>query len=327
MNNDFVSWLIVIEVALPLFILCLLLIWVLVSGRKKYKEAARRLILKIKNNEDSQKQELMNFLTGKLSIDDAKAKKLSKKIINERKFLFRNLISSLLDKNTEALSGLEDDLTRITSHYHQLEVVAQVAEEPEDEETEKGEDIDELKQEIKSLKHEVHVTLTTLNNIFGEFSSMFGEEVPETEMSVDQIITAMESFSGKTGNTDAASEQEVDIEVEDTLEDEPDAFAEEDLGADEALKEAAPEETAGEDVGWEEIDDPEEGVADVSAEETTSDETPEEEEESLDFSLDSELDDIDSALDGLELGATAEDDEPTWDDAFEESGDKKSDEN
>ncbi|MCW8997630.1 MAG: hypothetical protein OQK04_02785, partial [Kangiellaceae bacterium] len=204
MNDQIVSWLIIVEVALPFFILSVILIWVLVSSKRKNKEAVRQLILRIKNNEEAQKQAVSAFLTDKAGLEQTAVKKQTKKIINERKFLFRNLISSLLDKNEKALIGLEDDLSRIVKHYHDLDIQASTAEE-EVEEAEETEDVDALKQEIKSLKHEVHITLTTLNNIFAEFSSMFGEEVPETEMSVDQIITAMESFSGKGG----ASEQEM----------------------------------------------------------------------------------------------------------------------
>ena len=62
---------------------------------------------------------------------------------------------------------------------------------------------------------------------------------------------------------------------------------------------------------------------------STGIESVEEEKEELDFSIDSELDDIDSALDDLELGqspSVASDEEPSWDDAFEESGDTMEDE-
>ena len=338
MNEQLVSWIIILEVALPFVVLSLVLTWVLISAKKKNKAAVRALILRIKNNEQKQRDLLYDFLTNKLAIEETTAKKSSKKIINERKFLFRNLISVLLDKNMNALVELEDDLSRITSHYHQLNVeLKAVEEEPVEVETE---DVEALKQEIKTLKHEVHITLTTLNNIFGEFSSMFGEEVPDTEMSVDQIITAMESFSGKD-----PSEPDSDEEASFDELDEPDAFAE--------AEESEAEETEAFDIGSEDIatEQPEMpaeelNVADVEndgleelevieehlddsndADEQPDDFESADEDESLDFSIDSELDDIDSALDELELGASAEDDEPSWDDAFAESGDKKADEN
>ena len=326
------------------FVLSIILIWVLVSAKKKNKEAVRQLILRIKNNEEAQKEAVSAFLTEKVGLEQTAVKKQSKKIINERKFLFRNLISSLLDKNEKALIGLEDDLSRIVKHYHDLDIQAKAVEEVV-EEAEETEDVDALKQEIKTLKHEVHITLTTLNNIFAEFSSMFGEEVPETEMSVDQIITAMESFSGKGG---AAEVDDAQLDaVEQELDDEPDAFSEDsimeevessiaEMPDEPDVSDQLDEVDAMEDVGvmedvdvMEEIDvmaDIDESVEEMPAVEVEKELSESAEEETLDFSIDSELDDIDSALDELELGHT-EEDEPSWDDAFAESGDKKPDEN
>ena len=334
MNEQLISWIIILEVALPFIVLSLVLTWILISSKKKNKAAVRSLILRIKNNEQSQRERLNEFLTNKLGIEETAAKKSCKKIINERKFLFRNLISVLLDKNMGALVELEDDLSRITSHYHQLNVeLKEIEEEPEEEETE---DVEALKQEIKTLKHEVHITLTTLNNIFAEFSSMFGEEVPDTEMSVDQIITAMESFSGKAP-TDSTEEEDSDFEDLD----EPDAFAEtEDSGIEETedldieTEEIVTEQPEMPDTDMNDVsmeDDGLEAIEEIDEESdnlvSSDEDASSDEEESLDFSIDSELDDIDSALDELELGASSDDDEPSWDDAFAESGDKKPDEN
>lgn len=318
------------------------------SARKKNKEAVRGLILRVKNNEKAQKAAVLDFLTKKAGIDEAEAKKRSKKIVNERKFLFRNLISVLLDKNLKALVELEDDLSRITNQYHSLEIAApsEVANEDASAESEESvEKIDELKQEIKGLKHEVHITLTTLNNIFSEFSSMFGEEVPDSEMSVDQIITAMESFSGKT-NEESDTESAVVDEAEafeeepdafdeelDAFAEEPDAFSEAEESDSQAEPDPAPETSIEAAVELEDekspSDDTDNGPIDRDDKDEfendpVSEEAPEPE-ETLDFSIDKELDDIDSALDELELGVS-EDDEPSWDEAFEESGDKKSSE-
>jgi len=320
MNTPVVSWLLIAEITLPFIVLSLVLIAMLLNGRKKNKEAAHKLILKIKNNEQRQRNNLQDFLSKKLALDDAIARNTSKKIINERKFLFRNLISALLDKNVDALAMLEEDLTRITDHYHNLKVQLEATGESDADALKENEEnkatIEELKQEIKSLKHEVHVTLTTLNNIFGEFSSMFGEEVPDTEMSVDQIITAMETFSNKNATDDSAVDAESDEKAfeEDTEleEQEPDAFNQNTDENSEAEPEK--EDPAVANQSAEEIPEPE-NASDVEGESKSD------EDDALDFSIDSDLDDIDSALDELELGQS-EVEEPSWDEAFEESGDK-----
>ncbi len=291
------------------------------TGRKKFKQAAKSLILDVKANEENEKQAITTFLTSKLAIDEKLVRKQVKKIMNERKFLVRNLVSGILDKNVEAISQLNQDLCRVSRRYHQLEVVAVSQEEPQDENKDKDEGISEeaqemeasLKSEIKSLKQEVHITLTTLNNIFKEFSSMFGEDdIPEGEMSVDQIITAMESFSGKDveNSHDSLEVDEIDDSGDDPqpVVDMPNNEPETEPQIDqEQSSEANKESSVLNDVG-EELKDSVE---------------PSSEDESLNFSVDSAIDDIDSALDDLELGETENDDgEPDWGDAFAESGDK-----
>ncbi|WP_196137706.1 hypothetical protein [Aliikangiella sp. G2MR2-5] len=349
MSDQVFSWLIVLEAVLPFLTLSIVLIIIMVRARKKNKEAVRSLILRVKNGEESQKAMLLSFLTQKLGIEETAAKKQSKKMINERKFLVRNLISVLLDKNMEAVVGLEDDLNRIAKMYHDLEVQVPSSDTAEVEIHEEEIDIDELKSEIKSLKHEVHVTLTTLNNIFAEFSSMFGEEVPETEMSVDQIITAMESFSGKSASEDFSADPEEEDELDGF-----DAFAESAADILEETEEAVEDDLVMEEIDVDSFEEDEAEVEDEPVEDFEEDSEMEADSESkseageseldetetasstdtkdddeLDFSIDSELDDIDSALDELELGISEdieddeEDEEPSWDDAFAESGDEK----
>ena len=329
MNADVVSWTIALELSLPFIVLTIFLIILLMKGKKKSKTAVRGLILKIKNNEERQKENLKEYLMQKLMFDEKHSKAVSKKIINESKFLFRNLISSILDQNVEALAGLEDDLSRITDHYHHLEIDVN-KEEPETEAgKEEKENIEELKHEIKTLKHEVHVTLTTLNNIFGEFSSMFGEEVPDTEMSVDQIITAMETFTTKSEGDESEGQAESAAISEPEVNDEPDAFSED---IEEIIVEDNPVEADPVEDVVEVVEQTEQDITEVNIDledDSTDIESVEEEKEELDFSIDSELDDIDSALDDLELGqspSVESDEEPSWDDAFEESGDTMEDE-
>jgi len=329
MNSPDLSLILILEAVLPFFVLSIVLLLTILAGRKKLKQAAKMLILSVKSNEDKEKQAIISFLTGKLAIDEKLAKKNAKKIINERKFMIRNLVSGLLDKNVETLSQLNQDLCRVTARYHALDVAAPAPAEEVEEEPEETEEEADLKGEIKSLKQEVHITLTTLNNIFKEFSSMFGEDdIPDGQMSVDQIITAMESFSGKSAEQDddapgtMASEAAVEeIPVQAESEDEVTA-AEDSLEA--QLEESISEDPISEDQILEEPQ-AEESVAEESLSEQKSDEQSAElteDSEQLDFSVDSAIDDIDSALDGLELDASDDEEEPDWGDAFAESGDK-----
>ncbi len=325
MNSVDLSWILALEFALPFIILSIVLILTIMSGRKKYKEAAKTLIVSVKTNEENDKNAIIEFQTNNLSIEQDIAKKNAKKIMNERKFLVRNLVSGLLDKNVEAISQLNQDLGRISAHYHALEAVVpeKVEQEAVEDEQDEGlaEDIDGLKSEIKSLKQEVHVTLTTLNNIFKEFSSMFGEDdVPEGQMSVDQIITAMESFSGKSPVENVEMKEDIEKAEKQAAEDQQvaaeaaEAAPSADNPASDAAQPAEEKPSADED----EVASLEKQLAENL---DFGDEDNDKEKSELDFSIDSAIDDIDSALDGLELDASDED-EPDWGDAFAESGDK-----
>lgn len=326
MNTENISLLLILEAVLPFVVLSILLILAIMAGRKKFKQAAKSLILDVKANEDKEKQAITFFLTEKLAIDEKAAKKKVKKIMNERKFLVRNLVSGILDKNVEAISQINQDLCRVTSRYHQLEVMAAPQEEPQQEISEEEQQaLDSLKSEIKSLKQEIHITLTTLNNIFKEFSSMFGEDdIPEGEMSVDQIITAMESFSGKDAvdNDDSFETDEIEDSNE-NLTDDLDLSDDEPQTAPQTAPAASTEpqtesqETQQQNTAMDEESSVQSYQKGEESLESSSDD------ESLDFAVDSAIDDIDSALDELELGESEDDDdEPDWGDAFAESGDK-----
>ena len=323
MKFDDFSWILVLEAVLPFVIVSIILIFTITSGRKKFKLAARRLILAVKNNENDEKKAVYTFLTDNLLMDKKQAKKQVKKIMNERKFLIRNLVSGLLDKNIEAIADLNQDLGRVSASYHSLKPTlpeAPVAVEPEQVEeavaADDGEQVKQLNKDIKSLKQEVHITLTTLNNIFKEFSSMFGEDdVSKEQMSVEQIITAMESFSGKPATEVDSPEQVASDLSQDSDEQQDDAEASLDEPEQDIAEEA---ESSNKDAATEE---PKEETLDTQLEQSLKDMGVDDTAlgEEVNDSLDSALDDIDSALDELELDAS--DDEPDWGDAFAESGD------
>lgn len=265
-----------VEIILPFLALAIILLVVLMRSKSRLKDAMRELILNVKENEAVNKEAIQRFLHEKLGYADSDVDKLSAEIIKERKFFFRTFVSSLLNKDIENLALLDEELSRITERYHNLAAGA-VAPAEATVDDDAGEssllqsdleaklaEIEELKEKNKSLKQEVHVTLTTLNNIFAEYSSMFGEEVVKKDMSVEQILTAMESFSGEKS---APSSSE------------------------------PPAESSQAQVETETVDD-------LELEENAADNAP-------------------SPLDDMPLeDISADSDEPSWDDAFAESGDE-----
>lgn len=347
MNATGLSWLLIVEVVLPFLILNVVLILVIMAGRKKYKQAAKKLILSVKSSEDSEREGIIRFQTEKLSVKPKRAKRNAKNIINDRKFIIRNLVSGLVDKNVEAISNINFDITRLTNRYHELfSLVDTNANADATEEQTAGAEQDEaaaaaveLKKEIKNLKREVHITLTTLNNIFKEFSSMFGDDdIPDEQMSVDQIITAMAAFvegsqqsqgdetaalNSSTPPESAASENS-NVEAAEQVTEEISVEAKTEVVKG-AVKEAEPtNERIEQNTPVAESEPPSKAEAEVVPKSDSDSDiktaAADDDEEELDFSVDAAIDDIDSALDELELDSI--EDEPDWGDAFEESGDK-----
>ncbi len=276
MNDSWLTWLLVVEIAFPFILLSIVLIAILIRNKSRYKDAMRELIINVKDNEPVRIEATQRFLHEKLGLAESEVEKLASDIIKERKFFFRTFVASILNKDVENLATLDEELSRITEKYHALtpNISSTAAESaPADvggdtsalqsELESKQAEIEQLNQEMKGLKQEVHITLTTLNNIFAEYSSMFGEEVARKDMSVEQILTAMEAFSGTKGETESSPEP-VDVSK-------------------------SAEET--------------ETVDDLELEEASEDDT--------------------SALDKMPLEDVSEsEDEPSWEDAFDESGEE-----
>ncbi len=224
MNDSLFNWVLILEIVFPFLLLSLVLITILVRNKSRVTEAMRELIINVKDNEDEQKQATKAFIQNKLGQTPEQADKLANEIIKERKFFFRSLVSNILNKDIENLATLDEELGRVFEKYHVIEggetapvATASVAESVGDDSSLRSEieskeaKIEELKQDNKSLKQQNHITLTTLNNIFAEYSSMFGEEVTKKDMSVEQILTAMESFAGPSiSSASIASETPVE---------------------------------------------------------------------------------------------------------------------
>ncbi len=225
MADSWLSWLLILEIVFPLLLLSIVLIVILVRGKARFKDAMRELIVNVKDNEPIQKEATQRFLRENIGLDDSAVEKVSSDIIRERKFFIRTFVSSILNKDVENLATLDDELSRIIEKYHALKPetgkpTEEASEAVEDDKADalrselesKQAQIEELREESKSLKQEIHITLSTLNSIFAEYSSMFGEETPQKDMSVEQILTAMESFSsGDDFDDDEALSDPVDI--------------------------------------------------------------------------------------------------------------------
>jgi hypothetical protein len=68
-----------------------------------------------------------------------------------------------------------------------------------------------LQQENQRLRHEIHITLSTLNNMFAEYSSMFGNDEGDRNLSVSQIVDRMQQLSGGGANEALQKAEQADV--------------------------------------------------------------------------------------------------------------------
>ncbi len=209
MTGDMISWVLTGYIVLPFVILTLFFLVLLLRGRSRMKKAMRELIINVKSNENTQLDAIKTFLSENLGFSNETAETTAKNILSERKFFVRSFVSGYMNKDLVALQALDDELSRVTAKYHELvpeggSTDAESTEITESSDSDNSEaltaandKVDALLGENKSLKASNHKMLVTLNSIFTEYSSMFGEEIEQKTLSVDQILEAMSSFSGK----------------------------------------------------------------------------------------------------------------------------------
>jgi len=222
--QDTFDYILLVEVVLPFLILSVVLSIVLFRRKAQDKSALQRLINQYKEKEDGRRESTIEFLKNKAGLEDPAREEASQKLLKARKTFIQKLITTFLTRKAESIANLDNELSVITSAYHELSVklpTDEIREQKEEDEpqmaaampekitednSELEKEIKRLKKENKNLKMENQTTLSTLNSIFAEYTSMFGEESEKKDMTVDDILTAMESFGDD--DVDAASESD-----------------------------------------------------------------------------------------------------------------------
>ncbi len=318
---DFYDIILKFELALPFLLLSLYLSIVVLGRKKQDKKSLQKLISLYKEKEDGRKKTVIEFLKNKVGLDEPASEETSKKILEARKSFVQKLISAFLTRKEESISNLDNELSLITRSYQELSISVSKEEVTEDAEDEpetssaieapakadptEAEDLARLKKENKNLKIEVHTTLSTLNNIFVEYTSMFGEESERKDMSVDEILTAMESF----GADQVEAATSTDASAEDLMK-EPQAESEPKEEAEPEAKVAEP--AAEEEPSWDEAFEEAEAEPEVKEESATED-VPKENDDSSDDGWGDDNDDI-NELDGEDTDEI----QPEWGNAMEE---------
>ncbi|MCP3674776.1 MAG: hypothetical protein GY829_09965 [Gammaproteobacteria bacterium] len=309
---DFYDIILKFELALP-FLLLSIYLSIVVFGRKKQdRKSLQKLVSIYKEKEESRKKTVIEFLKNKVGLDEPASEETSKKILEARKSFVQKVIYAFLSRKEESISNLDNELSLIIRAYQELSISVskeEITEEVEDEPKapqaaeaiakdvhKASEDLTRLKKENKNLKIEMHTTLSTLNNIFAEYTSMFGEESDSKDMSVDEILTAMESFGADQIEAAASTDDSAEnLMMESQTEPKP-----------KPKEEAKPEVKVEEPVAEAKVEEP------VAEAEPSWDEAFEEAEAKPEA-------EVEKPVAEAEVEKPVTEAEPSWDEAFEEA--------
>lgn len=186
--------LVVLALALPSALAFLTLLVVGFRRRSAQRRACESLLAQVKASDEDVRQSLQHFLGESLRLESAEVSRHTDELLELRKGLYRQLFKAVLQQDSTALAGLDARLVALINAYHVLEpqmpAPAPVAVAPRNDAVH-----DQLRAENERLRRESAITMGTLNNIYAEFSSMFGNEIPTNPLSVEQIMERMQAMS------------------------------------------------------------------------------------------------------------------------------------
>ena len=205
---------IVALLCIPPFIVALGLLFAGYRRKLKERKGCEQLLALVKATEEEQKQAIENFLTQSLSYDKSAAGGKAADLLKTRKQFMRKLLLGFLHRDVLLIASLDNELSQMTNAYHRLEaktVAATAA--PAPNKTDGGGEghVVRLQQENQRLRHEIHITLSTLNNMFAEYSSMFGNDEGDRNLSVSQIVDRMQQLSGGGANEALEKAEQADV--------------------------------------------------------------------------------------------------------------------
>jgi len=309
------SFIIILEFVAPFAILSIILLMALLNSNKKSKKGLSKLLKAVQGGEEAYKQKLQEFLKNSGTSED-QMDELVQKFCKSRRAFFKRTLSAISHSDVELLTGLGGQFTEFSDLYHQLTISA-VASSSEEDDIEVNDDAgdeskDELeatykvvKRENKRLKAEVHVSVSALNSLFGEYASMFGEtDKNKSDMSVQEVLDAMEKFTKGDFKPDNITG---DIPPDDVAAAETEKEQKKTPVDDEIEPAEEPVKDSGESVeSVESGEDPlEVKLEDIVVEDDST----------------ANPDEIDEKSNQTDAKSDKSEEEPNWDEAFEETGD------
>jgi single-stranded DNA-binding protein len=201
------EWLMILLFSLPPALIAIGLAMWIIMWRQREREAVRRLLDGVKAQDEVQQAALKQFLSANMHLDDKKAGKQAAAIQQARRDLQKAVLSALLERSATKAEAVNVAISAFAAAYQALEPVLPTVPAPATASGRSGEDAGRFREENERLRREVQMTLGTLNNIFAEYASMFGDENTRRDMSVDQILQSMQALSEGSGSYAAGEEE------------------------------------------------------------------------------------------------------------------------
>lgn len=170
----------------------ILIIWIVVSVRKKGKDkaAATKLVSNIKKQADVRLDSINSFLSTSTSQEPEEIQLSAKKIDRLEKDFFTQLIRLYIKRDGDILSTMDEQLDKVTTAYKDAVSDSNSASNQDSEEIINK--VETLEKENLALVDELKITKVTMGNMMSEFNTMFngGNETAQTSKEALQSSVA-----------------------------------------------------------------------------------------------------------------------------------------
>ncbi len=203
MNNPL---LIVLALSVPSLLTAVVLAVLIIRRKAQERSGVERLLAAVKASEASFRDALAQRLIKDFHCEEESAGQTADSLVKQRRQTYKQVLTALLEREPTALSQLEPSiagfanahlkaLAALSLHAGKREAPVSVPPSliPQAPPTDAGEAV--LRMENDRLRREVSLTLSTLNNIFAEYASMFGDEQTRRDMSLPEILSAMQHLA------------------------------------------------------------------------------------------------------------------------------------
>lgn len=188
-------------------LLAILTIFMVVSKRRRGKkhQAIAQLVKQIKKQSQIRTKETGSFLQDIYQLEDEDLKKAVQSIDKSEKEFFQKLIDSYLTNSPESVTSMDASVAGLIDVYKELKPKEREVDVSSIDEMEQlSLEVEKLRQENEKLKGELETTKTTMDNMVGEFGSMFGGGA-DHELDSSEVV---EKVEGKAVTKDGETEKQ-----------------------------------------------------------------------------------------------------------------------